>query len=391
MSDNSAVAPVGPTNPNPTSWLQNLGIAIEIVCPALALIVVVLRTYIRLDTKSFGWDDGLIVASMVLSIALAVGSIKVMKALFIGIHFWDVPMPFDPTEGLIWIYVVGAVYQPILTLVKQSVLVFLLRFSGIKAGVRYVVWGTIIFNTVLMVAIFIVVIFQCTPIERNWHPLVEGHCIEQFPFGVAAAALTIMTDVVAVALPFYIFLGLKINKNRKIALIGVFMLGVLVTIVSIVRLYFLAQNFNDPSPDKNFSIGFCVSSIECNLAILTASAPALWPLIRRWIPHLKSTGDRSYYGQHKYGGATHAAQQGYIRTTDGPENNTNIGLKDMNGRRVRTEVRSARDSDEEILTGTGIMRTTQFTVSSEDEYRKGPRSNVDDRTTHSKVSSNGSL
>ncbi|KAI1652289.1 uncharacterized protein F4817DRAFT_355643 [Daldinia loculata] len=378
------------TNPNPTSWLQNLGIAIEVVCPVLALIVVGLRTYIRIDTKSFGWDDGLIVASMVFSIALAVGSIKVMKELYIGIHFYDVPLPIDPTEGLIWIYVVGAVYQPILTLVKQSVLVFLLRFSGIKTGVRYVVWGTIIFNTVLMLAILLTVIFQCTPIELNWHPLVPGKCIQQFTFGVVAACMTIATDVVSVALPFYIFLGLKINKNRKIALIGVFMLGVLVTVVSVVRLYFLAQNFHDQSPDKNFSIGFCVSSIECNLAILTASAPALWPLIRRWVPHLKSTGDRSYYGHHKYGGASHA-QQGYIRTTDGPDNN-NIGLKDMDSRRTRTEVRSARDSDEEILTGTGIMRTTQFTVSTEDEYpRKEPRANYEDQTTHSKVSSNVSL
>lgn len=385
MSDN-AQAPSAPANPNPTSWLQNLGIAIEVVCPALALLVVVLRTYIRLDTKTFGWDDGLIVAAMVLSIAMAVGSIKVMKALFIGIHYYDVPQPFDPTEGLIWIYVVGAVYQPILTLVKQSVLVFLLRFSGVKAGVRYVVWGTIIFNTALMVAIFLTVILQCIPIEMNWNLLVPGHCIEQFKFGVVAACMTIMTDIVSVALPFYIFLGLKINKNRKIALIGVFMLGILVTIVSIIRLWTLSENFNDQDPDKNFSVGFTVSSIEVNLAIITASFPALWPLIRRMLPkNLKS----SYYGHQKYGGVSHA-QQGYIKTTDGPD--SGIGLKDMNGRRIRTEVRSQRDSDEEILTGTGIMRTTQFTVSTEDDHaRTGRGSNFDDRTTRSKVSSNGSL
>ncbi|KAI0843629.1 hypothetical protein F5Y06DRAFT_255411 [Hypoxylon sp. FL0890] len=356
MSENTQ-APSAPVNPNPTSWLQNLGIAIEVVCPALALLVVSLRTYTRVKTKTFGW----------------------------GIHYYDVPQPFDPTEGLIWIYVVGAVYQPILTLVKQSVLVFLLRFSGIKAGVRYVVWGTIIFNTVLMVAIFLTVIFQCIPIEMNWNLLVPGHCIEQFKFGVAAASLTIMTDIVSVALPFYIFLGLKINRNRKIALIGVFMLGVLVTIVSIIRLYTLSDNFNSKSPDKNFSVGFTVSSIECNLAIITASFPALWPLIRRMLPkNLKS----SYYGHQKYGGSH--AQQGYIRTTDGPD--SGIGLKEMNGRRIRTEVRSQRDSDEEILTGTGIMRTTQFTVSTEDDRsRAGRETNFDDSTTRFKVSSNGSF
>ncbi|KAI0181749.1 hypothetical protein GGR52DRAFT_54072 [Hypoxylon sp. FL1284] len=356
-------SPAPNPNPNPTSWLQNLGIAIEILCPALALIVgVIPRIYIRANTKSFGWDDYLIVGAMALSIALAVGSIKVMKSLYIGIHYYDVPMPFDPTEGLIWIYIVGAIYQPILTLVKQSVLVFLLRFSGVKSSVRYVIWGTIIFNGALMFAILLAVMFQCTPIELNWHPTAPGKCIDTFSFGVVAACMTIATDIVAVALPFYIFLGLQINKGRKIALIGIFMLGVLVTIVSVVRLYFLTQNLTDTSPDKNFSLGFCVSSIECNLAILTASAPALWPLVRRWIPRLSSSRGKSY--GHSYGNSSHAQQKGYIRATDGPE--VGIGLKDLNNRRVRTEVRSARDSDEEILTGTGIMRTTQFTVLSED-------------------------
>lgn len=39
----------------PSSWLQNLGIAIEIVSPALALIIIFLRLYSRLKTRNFGW------------------------------------------------------------------------------------------------------------------------------------------------------------------------------------------------------------------------------------------------------------------------------------------------------------------------------------------------
>lgn len=137
-----------------------------------------------------------------------------------------------------------------------------------------------------------------------------------------------------------------------------------VTIVSVIRLYFLAQNFTDTSLDKNFSLGFCVSSIECNLAIITASGPALWPLIRRWMPLLKSSRDADYYDR-KY----HTGQQGWIRTGDGPHtmpNTDSIGLKDIGSRRVQTEVRSGgsfpQDSDEELMNGTGIMRTTDFAV-----------------------------
>ncbi|KAI1080021.1 hypothetical protein F5B20DRAFT_580813 [Whalleya microplaca] len=377
-------------NPDPTSWLQNLGIAIEVVCPAFALLITITRIYIRVETRSFGWDDAFICMAMVLSLALAVGSIICIKALYIGIHYYDIPLEtFDATKGLIWIYVVGAVYNPILALVKQSVLIFLLRFSGIKSFIRHVVWGTIVFNTALMVAVFFTVLFQCIPIEKNWNLLAEGHCIKQFDFGISTACLTILTDLIAVALPFYIFLGLKMNKRRKIGLIAVFMLGTLVTIVSIIRLYFFARNYTDKNPDANFSLGFCVSSIECNLAILTASVPALWPLIRRWIPH-KSTNDRSYYVQHKYGGTGHR-QQGWVKTNDTPTHRDSIVLDDISGRKIRTEIRSsARDSDEEVLTGTGIMRTTEFIVSSGDDFSQGIPSQHDGVASH-KLSRNSSL
>ncbi|OHE92260.1 integral membrane protein [Colletotrichum orchidophilum] len=292
-----------------------------------------------------------------------------MKELYIGIHYWDLPLPMNPTTGMIWIYIVGAVYNPILSLVKQSVLIFLLRFSGVKDVVRYIVWGTATFNLALMVATFIVVIFQCTPIEKNWKPAIAGECINQFSFGISTACLTILTDLIAVGLPFYIFLGLKMQKKRKIGLMIVFMLGIVVTAVSVVRLVFLAKNFTDKSLDANFSLGFCVSSIECNLAIITASAPALWPLIRRWMPQLKSSKDQGYYS-HKY----HTGRQGWVRTGDSHQDvpatvNGTIGLRELSNRHAKTGVHShasfARDSDEELMNGTGIMRTTNFAVSRE--------------------------
>jgi hypothetical protein len=36
-------------------WLQNLAIAIEIIFPAIALIVCILRGYIRIVSRSIGW------------------------------------------------------------------------------------------------------------------------------------------------------------------------------------------------------------------------------------------------------------------------------------------------------------------------------------------------
>jgi hypothetical protein len=40
------------------------------------------------------------------------------------------------------------------------------------------------------------------------------------------------------------------------------------------------------NPDGSFSIVYTISAIENNLALIVASAPALWTLTRRWFPAL---------------------------------------------------------------------------------------------------------
>ncbi|ORY64945.1 uncharacterized protein BCR38DRAFT_473941 [Pseudomassariella vexata] len=367
----------------PRSWLQDLGIAIEVFFPALALLVVALRVYSRLNTKTFGWDDACIVIAMALSIALAVGSIICMKLLYVGIHVWDIPLDADFETGMLWSYITGAVYNPILAIVKQSVLIFILRFGGIKRVVRIVVWVTAIFNAALMIAVFFAVLFQCNPIEGYWKPYLGARCINSTVFAVSTAIFTILTDLVAIALPFYIVLGLNLSRKKKIGLMAVFMLGIIVTVTGIVRLYFLYKSlWANTDPDFSFSLGFVVASIECNLAIITASAPALWPLVRHWAPEFSST--RDHYPRNNNISSSSSGQQGWKRIVPAVVYGTksvggsSYGLKDMNirGDRVqgRTEIKSngftPRDSDEEMLTGIGIVRTVA--VTRDDESRRGP-------------------
>lgn len=59
---------------------------------------------------------------------------------------------------------------------------------------------------------------------------------------VATAALTILTDVLVLALPFWVFLGLQMANKTKVALIGIFVMGGLFVIP--FSRYFL-PNLND--------------------------------------------------------------------------------------------------------------------------------------------------
>lgn len=57
-----------------------------------------------------------------------------------------------------------------------------------------------------------------------------------------------------------------------------------VTALSIARLAIYARRFRPDNPDPKYNIGHTVSGVEVNLAIVTASAPALNSLLVHFAP-----------------------------------------------------------------------------------------------------------
>lgn len=150
------------------------------------------------------------------------------------------------------------------------------------------------------------------------------------------------------------------------------------TIFSCVRLYYLDEHYIDTNPDSAYSLSFVTSAVEVNLAIIAASAPALWPLISRRFGSQTAISRQRYY---------EGSNSEWMRTSDGMttrhnrrstlgtslgEDEVAIDLKDMRDRRMRTEVSSspysmAGGSEEEILPTHGeseksIRKKTEFTV-----------------------------
>lgn len=90
-----------------------------------------------------------------------------------------------------------------------------------------------------------------------------------------------------------------------------------VVAISVVRLYFIIRSFYLDPEDRNYSLGYTTNTIEINLAVLCASAPALWPLFRRWFPGLfHSLGlDRPYlYPDIEVGYATQKSRASHLTT-----------------------------------------------------------------------------
>ncbi|KAK1990362.1 CFEM domain-containing protein [Colletotrichum falcatum] len=362
--------------PYPYSSLQHAGFFILFFFPIVALVIVALRVYSRVTTKQFGWDDALICVAMADSLAETVASYFTMRYSFLGVHVYDIPLEADPRIGSLWAYIIQILYNPILALVKTSMLLFLLRLSGQKRSVRYTIIGLNVFNIVLMIAIFVTVIFQCQPISYFWEkagrdPPKDGKCIDTNAFYISTAALTILTDIMFLALPFWIFLGLKMPGRVKIALLFVFALGAVVTVVSILRLLWLIEiSYHLNTQDPTYDIRFTYSAVETNLAIITASAPALRGLFRRWFPNFFASLKSSSKGVYGYGRSAERTRKSRLGGTTTTTTTTTTGgstvseafkLKSMKG---RSEIRShsPTTSEEEIMTFDGIMRTTEVDV-----------------------------
>ncbi|KAK3375397.1 hypothetical protein B0H63DRAFT_563309 [Podospora didyma] len=381
-----------PTYPAP-SGLQIFALFVNFFFPALALFVVATRAAGRLATRQFGLDDWLICIAMLMSVAETVISYFFIKTNFVGIRPEQVPL-HDPTEALIWSYAVQILYNPVLALVKSSVLIFLSRLFGQKDGVRrFLLWLNVA-NISQMVAVFFAITLQCLPIAFNWDLTIRGgRCVDRRILYTCTAAFNIVMDLLILGLPLWIFIDLKIPRRTKIALLFVFLLGFLVTITSVIRLVLLIQGLFGLTllSDPMSNVGFVTSAIETNLALITASAPALRPIFRSrerggWFPRTlvapsriadaeadagqkpvgweNSTAASSPGGGNKLGrGGSRGGRRGSARTTRSTKTGRGGKIKPII--RVQTDMaelrsQSPRTSEEETMTNNGIMRVSDI-------------------------------
>lgn len=146
--------------------------------------------------------------------------------MYFGYRAVDVPPTLDTAPAMWWFFMAQMFYNPVLAFVRASILVFLLRLGGQKPGVRWAVHGLNAVNAAMAIAVFLVALLQCLPIEANWDPVVRAtaRCVDN-SFHVSISCLNVLMDILVLILPFWIFLGLKMPMGAKIAVICVFLVG----------------------------------------------------------------------------------------------------------------------------------------------------------------------
>ncbi|EME78938.1 uncharacterized protein MYCFIDRAFT_60432 [Pseudocercospora fijiensis CIRAD86] len=236
------------------------------------------------------WDDFVITLAIAVDLPFMLLSVKLADYGF-GQDIWTITPQNNLTKILKTLYFNELFYISGLAFVKIAILLTYLRFfSDIKF--RKIVFMVIGLNLLALIAFVFALLFQCTPVEYSWfrwdgkH---KGTCMEFDHIAWPAAAINILLDLLVIGLPFPQLWKMKMNKRKKLQVMIMFGTGLVITILSILRL----QSLVAYTDHNNFTWVYVTtgawSKLELNASILCACMPAIRNYIRRFSP--ATTGD----------------------------------------------------------------------------------------------------
>ncbi|KAG4427639.1 hypothetical protein IFR05_016879 [Cadophora sp. M221] len=168
--------------------------------------------------------------------------------------------------------------------IKLSILLLYLRISPdtkFRAAVYLVIVVVVGYN----LGSAFTNLFACTPIAKSWDlSNTSGSCINRPTFYFANAGLNIGTDFVMLILPIPLLWNLQMPRRQKAGLIGVFMAGSFVCIVTIVRLKHLFPLVKNPDVTWAVVPSLVWCALEIHVGIICACPSTLKPAIRRHFP-----------------------------------------------------------------------------------------------------------
>ena len=142
-----------------------------------------------------------------------------------GVHSKDVPKEAkSETAGMIR-YFAALFYYPTLGFCKSSVLLFLLRIGGHELYLRVCIHTLNVFNIGITAATFFSNLLQCLPIKKTWDSAIPGRCIDTKVMWMVSAGITILTDILVLAIPIHIVIRLQMPIRVKLLLCVIFLLG----------------------------------------------------------------------------------------------------------------------------------------------------------------------
>lgn len=210
--------------------LSQIGYATLVSCiffSVLSIVVVALRLWTRrILNNSLGADDWYIIVSVFIFFGFCSNILVGVYTAGGGQVYSD---PIEKRKKLVQYlqseYAIPPLYVLNVTTVKLSIL-FLYRRIFPTASFRKANSGVLAFCLLWFVAAEIGSMLHCIPIHSFWIPS-AGSCFNFSVYFLVMELVDMLLDVAIIALPIKTILGLHLSWRKRLAILGIFLLGAL--------------------------------------------------------------------------------------------------------------------------------------------------------------------
>ncbi|MCJ1372623.1 hypothetical protein MMC20_003848 [Loxospora ochrophaea] len=222
-------------------------------------------------------DDWLILAALPFTWAVCASNIYGVKIPALGRHELDVTpeafVKFLKNLMANELCITTAVF-----FIKLSIIRFYWRIFHIQElKIPFTVLVVVV--TAWWLALCLATIFSCHPVQEFWSLSPHRHCINIPRFFLGASIPNIITDFILLIIPMPLLVRLKINRSQKIVVVGIFLLGGFVVVVSSLRLVRVLQIQESLDYTWSFSSIAEWSAVETGVGTICACLPSLRPLL----------------------------------------------------------------------------------------------------------------
>ncbi|KAK5126226.1 hypothetical protein LTR85_010461 [Meristemomyces frigidus] len=296
-----------------------------------------------------------------------------------GMHEIDIPDKYL-VPALKLNYATTLCYQASLCFTKLSICVFYLRvFSTTKAS-RWQVYAMIAFVVAFTVPLEVVTILSCVPPQKTWLPAKSGHCLNTIIAFWTSVACNIISDVWIIVFAAPRVWSLKMQGRQKLALLATLTLGWIVVIAAVIRAVRVGSILHSADATWRSYDSSIWSAVEVNVSIVCASAPALKPIFKQYVPGFMysvsdgkksntkpSNGARSWVKAGQNGTGTFEMSRSVTHLDLTSQSQEELANSTGQNRWITSKMDTSSSADElseenPELDGNGIMKSTEVTV-----------------------------
>ncbi|KAG8359204.1 hypothetical protein FVEN_g2947 [Fusarium venenatum] len=257
--------------------------AAEFVTFPAATIFLILRLSSRRITRvRLWWDDYFAVLCYAVAVAWAI-MLPIWIRHGFGLHSDDVQgMTIEEANYATkkYLFIIEHLYAFTLFFAKISILSFywrMFRVANIQFAISILLTCSILW---IIVRVFLTT-FHCYPVEAFWDPHIEHSVcpIKSADFFFGTVLAHVLIDVGILILPIVQIQKLQLPILQKIAMIFLFLFGILVCVAGMV-IVSVSAHFNNKSDDMTYQLAPIIiwASVEVNL--VTISSMRLPPSVR---------------------------------------------------------------------------------------------------------------